>query len=106
MSDSNGILVHVQGVDKTFHRGSEEIHVLAGLDLEVPAGRVPRADGAVRLGQDHAAESDRRPRPARPPGRWSIGGERIDRLSERGSSPPGAPATSASSSSSTTCCRC
>ena len=31
-------LVRVQDVEKTFHRGSEEIHVLAGLHLEVPTG--------------------------------------------------------------------
>ena len=68
MSTSNGVLVHVEGVDKIFHRGSEEIHVLSGLNLEVPAGRVPGADGAVRLGQDHAAEPDRRAGPRRPRG--------------------------------------
>ncbi len=31
-------LVSVRRVEKTFRRGSEEVHVLAGLDLEVPAG--------------------------------------------------------------------
>jgi len=31
-------LVRVGNVDKVFHRGSEEIHVLGGLDLEVPQG--------------------------------------------------------------------
>jgi putative ABC transport system ATP-binding protein len=31
-------LVAVRGVDKVFHRGSEEIHVLAGMDLDVPQG--------------------------------------------------------------------
>ena len=38
MSTSDGILVRVRDVDKTFHRGSEEIHVLSGLNLEVPKG--------------------------------------------------------------------
>src|SRR3989442_6134875 len=38
MSTGNGVLVHVEGVEKTFRRGSEEIHVLAGLNLEVPTG--------------------------------------------------------------------
>ncbi len=38
MTSENGMLVHVSNVDRTFHRGSEVIHVLAGLDLEVPEG--------------------------------------------------------------------
>jgi putative ABC transport system ATP-binding protein len=36
MSASDGVLVRVKDVEKTFHRGSEEIHVLSGLSLEVP----------------------------------------------------------------------
>ena len=31
-------LVQVEGVEKVFHRGSEDIHVLADLNLQVPAG--------------------------------------------------------------------
>ena len=31
-------LVHVDHVDKVFHRGSEEIHILSDLNLRVPAG--------------------------------------------------------------------
>ena len=38
MSTPDGILVRVSDVDKVFHRGSEEIHVLNGLNLEVPQG--------------------------------------------------------------------
>ena len=38
MSATNGVLVRVKEVDKVFHRGSEEIHVLSSLDLEVPKG--------------------------------------------------------------------
>jgi len=38
MSTSNGVLVRVKDVEKVFHRGSEEIHVLSGLSLEVPKG--------------------------------------------------------------------
>jgi putative ABC transport system ATP-binding protein len=38
MSTTNEVLVRVQGVDKVFHRGSEAIHVLSGLNLEVPKG--------------------------------------------------------------------
>ena len=43
MSNSNGILVRVENVDKSFRRGSEEIHVLSGLNLEVPQGEVSTA---------------------------------------------------------------
>jgi len=35
---SNGALVQVEGVEKVFHRGSEDIHVLANLSLQVPSG--------------------------------------------------------------------
>jgi len=39
MSDqSNHTLVNVDGVEKMFHRGSEDIHVLADLHLKVPKG--------------------------------------------------------------------
>ncbi len=38
MSASNGNLVEVKGVTKYFRRGSEEIHVLEGLDLNIPDG--------------------------------------------------------------------
>src|SRR5437016_5731619 len=35
---SNHALVNVDGVEKMFHRGSEDIHVLADLHLKVPKG--------------------------------------------------------------------
>ena len=38
MSTSDGVLVRVKDVDKVFHRGSEGIHVLSGLNLEVSRG--------------------------------------------------------------------
>jgi putative ABC transport system ATP-binding protein len=38
MSTSNGQLVRVNDVDKVFRRGSEEIHVLSGLNLDIPQG--------------------------------------------------------------------
>ena len=34
----NNILVNVSGVEKMFHRGSEDIHVLSNLNLKVPKG--------------------------------------------------------------------
>lgn len=41
MSDAkaaDGALVKVRNVEKIFHRGSEDIHVLSNLNLEVPEG--------------------------------------------------------------------
>ena len=35
---TNDALVNVEGVEKVFHRGSEDIHVLKDLHLKVPAG--------------------------------------------------------------------
>src|SRR6185503_17110251 len=37
-TQSNSTLVDVDGVEKMFHRGSEDIHVLGNLHLKVPAG--------------------------------------------------------------------
>jgi putative ABC transport system ATP-binding protein len=37
-SAGNNLLVNVQGVEKVFHRGSEDIRVLASLSLQVPKG--------------------------------------------------------------------
>ena len=38
VNSAEGSLVKVQAVDKVFKRGSEVIHVLGGLDLEIPSG--------------------------------------------------------------------
>ncbi|MGH9457532.1 MAG: ABC transporter ATP-binding protein [Thermoanaerobaculia bacterium] len=35
---SQGLLVRVAGVEKSFRRGAEEIRVLSGIDLEIPRG--------------------------------------------------------------------
>lgn len=82
MSATDGILVRVQGVDKTFRRGAEEIHVLSGLNLEVPQGEFlalmgPSGSGKSTLlnligGLDRASK-----------GSVEIGGQRIDGMSER-----------------------
>src|SRR6186997_3167640 len=82
MSTSNGVLVRVKDVEKVFHRGSEEIHVLAGLSLEVPKGDFlalmgPSGSGKSTLlnligGLDRASR-----------GSVEIGGERIDNMSDR-----------------------
>jgi putative ABC transport system ATP-binding protein len=82
MSTSNGVLVRVKDVEKVFHRGSEEIHVLSGLNLEVPKGDFlalmgPSGSGKSTLlnligGLDRASR-----------GSVEIGGERIDNMSDR-----------------------
>jgi putative ABC transport system ATP-binding protein len=84
MTDNNtdGPLVKVQKVDKIFKRGSEEIHVLGGLDLEIPNGEFlalmgPSGSGKSTLlnligGLDRPSE-----------GKVEVGGKRIDKLSDR-----------------------
>src|SRR6185295_14783582 len=82
MSTENGSLVRVENVEKTFRRGSEEIHVLAGLNLEVQKGEFlalmgPSGSGKSTLlnligGLDRATR-----------GAVEIGGARIDQMSDR-----------------------
>lgn len=82
MSQQNGTLVSVRGVDKVFRRGSEEVHVLGGLDLEIPSGEFlalmgPSGSGKSTLlnlvgGLDRPTQ-----------GMVEVGGERLDALSER-----------------------
>ena len=38
MSEANGNLVSARGIEKTFRRGAETIHVLHELDLDIPNG--------------------------------------------------------------------
>ena len=63
-ANKDPVVARLRGVAKQYKRGKEEVHVLQKLDLEIPRGRFRRADGPVGLGQDHAAQPDRRPRPA------------------------------------------
>lgn len=77
-----GSLVRVEGVEKIFHRGSEDIHILADLNLQVPAGEFlalmgPSGSGKTTLlnligGLD---------RPTK--GSVTVAGERLDQLSDR-----------------------
>jgi putative ABC transport system ATP-binding protein len=79
---NNGALVRVENVGKIFHRGSEDIHVLADLHLQIPAGEFlalmgPSGSGKTTLlnligGLD---------RPTK--GSVVVAGERIDQLSDR-----------------------
>src|SRR5438552_6577673 len=79
---SDGALVRVKDVEKVFRRGSEEIHVLSGLNLEVPKG-----DFLALMGPSGSGKStllnligglDRATR-----GSVEIGGERVDQMSDR-----------------------
>jgi len=76
------VLVRASGIDKLFKRGSEEIHVLGGLDLEIPEGEFlalmgPSGSGKSTLlnligGLDRPSQ-----------GSIEVGGQRIDQLSDR-----------------------
>ena len=79
---NDGALVRVNDVEKVFHRGSEEIRVLTGLNLDVPRGEFlalmgPSGSGKSTLlnligGLDRATR-----------GTVEVGGEPIDRMSDR-----------------------
>jgi len=82
MTANNGTLVRVQGVDKIFRRGSEEIHVLKGLNLEVPKGEFLALMGPSGSGKSTLLNLiGGLDRPTR--GVVEIGGERIDQMSDR-----------------------
>jgi putative ABC transport system ATP-binding protein len=82
MTMQNNEIVEIHNVDKIFKRGSEEIHVLGGLDLHIPEGEFlalmgPSGSGKSTLlnligGLDRPSQ-----------GTVQIGGERIDKLSNR-----------------------
>ena len=81
MGEANNTLVNVDGVEKLFRRGSEEIHVLADLHLKVPKGEFLALMGPSGSGKSTLLNLigglDR-------PTRWtvSIDGERVDELSD------------------------
>jgi putative ABC transport system ATP-binding protein len=80
--ETNNSLVRVEAVDKVFHRGSEDIHVLTDLHLSVAPGEFvalmgPSGSGKSTLlnligGLDLPSK-----------GTVSVGGERVDEMSER-----------------------
>jgi putative ABC transport system ATP-binding protein len=82
MTESQPSLVKVRNVDKVFKRGTEQVHVLGGLDLEIPAGEFlalmgPSGSGKSTLlnligGLDRPSQ-----------GSVEVGNERIDSLSDR-----------------------
>ncbi len=80
---SDGALVRIERVEKIFHRGSEDIHVLSNLSVQVPPGEFlalmgPSGSGKTTLlnligGLDRPTN-----------GSVTVAGERIDQLSDRG----------------------
>jgi len=82
MSTTDSTLIHIAGVGKNYRRGSEDVHVLLGLDLVVQRGEFlalmgPSGSGKSTLlnligGLDRPTQ-----------GTVEIGGDRIDELSDR-----------------------
>jgi putative ABC transport system ATP-binding protein len=84
MSDNkptNGALVRVEDVEKIFHRGSEDIHVLADLNLQVPTGEFLALMGPSGSGKSTLLNLiGGLDRPTK--GSVSVAGERLDQLSD------------------------
>jgi putative ABC transport system ATP-binding protein len=82
MSASHPVLVRVSGVDKVYHRGSEDIHVLSQLDLEVRQGEFLALMGPSGSGKSTLLNLiGGLDRPTR--GSVEIGGEQIAAISDR-----------------------
>jgi len=83
MSESgNNLLVNVEQVEKVFHRGSEDIHVLANLSLKVPKGEFLALMGPSGSGKSTLLNLiGGLDRPTK--GFVSIAGDRVDELSDR-----------------------
>jgi putative ABC transport system ATP-binding protein len=80
-SNNHG-LVQIEGVEKVFHRGSEDIHVLADLNLQVPAGEFLALMGPSGSGKSTLLNLiGGLDRPTK--GLVAVGGERVDQLSDR-----------------------
>jgi len=79
---SDGALVRVESVEKVFKRGSEEVHVLANLQLEVRKGEFLALMGPSGSGKSTLLNLiGGLDRPSK--GLVIVGGERIDQLSDR-----------------------
>jgi putative ABC transport system ATP-binding protein len=81
-ASKNGLLVDVDNVEKVFHRGSEEIHVLSNLNLKVPKGEFLALMGPSGSGKSTLLNLiGGLDRPTR--GTVSIAGDKIEQLSNR-----------------------
>jgi putative ABC transport system ATP-binding protein len=78
---TNGVLVRVEGVEKVFHRGTEDIHVLANLNLQVPAGEFLALMGPSGSGKSTLLNLiGGLDRPTK--GKVSVAGDHIEQLSD------------------------
>jgi putative ABC transport system ATP-binding protein len=81
-TETNHALVSVDGVEKVFHRGSEDIHVLRDLHLKVPAGEFLALMGPSGSGKSTLLNLiGGLDRPTK--GNVTIGGESVSQLSDR-----------------------
>src|SRR5436189_6467877 len=81
-NENDGVLVRVNDVEKVFHRGSEEIHVLSGLNLDVPKGEFLALMGPSGSGKSTLLNLiGGLDRPTA--GSVIIGDQRIDQMSDR-----------------------
>lgn len=79
---TNSALVEVDGIEKVFHRGSEDIHVLKDLRLQVPTGEFLALMGPSGSGKSTLLNLvGGLDRPTR--GAVTVGGERVDQLSDQ-----------------------
>jgi putative ABC transport system ATP-binding protein len=79
---NNGALVDLDGIEKVFHRGSEDIHVLSDLHLKVPTGEFLALMGPSGSGKSTLLNLiGGLDRPTR--GSVSIAGEHVNELSDR-----------------------
>lgn len=82
MSNNHETLVRIRNVEKTFQRGAEKIHVLSGLNLEVPKGEFLALMGPSGSGKSTLLNLiGGLDRPTN--GTVEIGNERIDQMSDR-----------------------
>ena len=82
MSEKDDILARVRGVEKLFRRGSEEVRVLRGLDLDLARGEFLALMGPSGSGKSTLLNLlGGLDRPTR--GTVEVGGQRIDSLSDR-----------------------
>src|SRR5437660_912445 len=81
-NQSNHTLLNVDGVEKVFHRGSEDIHVLSNLNLTVPKGEFLALMGPSGSGKSTLLNLiGGLDRPTK--GTVSIDGEHVNELSDR-----------------------